>query len=101
MEEIFSITLSQLKPDLNVFKLSFERQDLPSVRQMVHKIKPSFGFVGLPAVQQTCKQFEDLCANATDIDELKTPYIALCNQLDDALIVIESEYFKFKEYNQA
>jgi HPt (histidine-containing phosphotransfer) domain-containing protein len=99
MEEIFSITLTQLKPDIIHLDSSFEAGDLSALQKAVHKIKPSFGFVGLPATQESCKQFEDACAAATSVGQVASAYSQLSNLLKESVIIIESEHGKFKEYN--
>lgn len=101
MEEIFSITLTQLKPDIIHLNSSFEAGDLSALRKAVHKIKPSFGFVGMPVTQESCKQFEDVCATASTIEQVASAYSALSKLLKESVVIIESEYGKFKEYNQS
>jgi len=101
MEEIFSITLTQLKPDIVHLNSSFEAGDLSAVKKAVHKIKPSFGFVGMPVTQESCKQFEDACATATSIEQVASKYSELSNLLKESVSIIESEHGKFKEYNQS
>ncbi len=101
MEEIFSITITQLKPDILVLNSAFEAGDLSALKKAVHKIKPSFGFVGMPVTQELCKQFEDDCAAATSIDQVASAYSELCNQLKESVTIIESEHGKFKAYNQS
>jgi HPt (histidine-containing phosphotransfer) domain-containing protein len=101
MEEIFSITLTQLKPDIIHLNSAFEAADLSTLQKAVHKIKPSFGFVGLPLTQELCKRFEDACAAASSVEQLASAYSELCNQLNESVTIIESEHGKFKEYNQS
>jgi HPt (histidine-containing phosphotransfer) domain-containing protein len=101
MEEIFSITLTQLKPDIIHVNSAFEAGDLSALQKAVHKIKPSFGFVGMSVTQELCKQFEDACATASSIDQLASAYSELCNRLKESVTIIESEHGKFKEYNQS
>ena len=100
MEEIFSITLTQLKPDILQLKAAFEAGITDDIRKSIHKIKPSYGFVGLPAVQELCKQFESECTVAAVANELSPSYQKLIGILDESTNIIESEYQKFKEYNQ-
>ena len=101
MEEIFSITIAQLKPDIVHLNSAFESGDLSTLQKAVHKIKPSFGFVGLPVTQELCKQFEDACAAATSIDQVASAYSELSNLIKESVSIIESEHGKFKEYNQS
>ena len=99
MEEIFSITLTQLKPDIIILNSAFEAGDLSALQKAVHKIKPSFGFVGLPVTQELCKQFEDTCAAAGSVEQVASAFSALCDRLKESVSIIESEYGKFKEFN--
>ena len=99
MEEIFSITLGQLKPDIEILKKSFENNDLAGVKKCTHKIKPSFGFVGLPQTQELCKQFEDACGSTESASELVSQYTQLYNRLEESIHIIETEHGKLKEFN--
>lgn len=99
MEEIFSITLTQLKPDIIVLKTAFETGDQAGLQKAVHKIKPSFGFVGLPQTQELCKQFEDTCAISSSTSQLVSHYTLLCSRLEESVRIIETEHRKLKEYN--
>lgn len=101
MEEIFSITLGQLRPDINQLEAAYDRGDIGQVQKLVHKIKPSFGFVGLPATQELCKQFEDTCSRSNSIEQVKPEYIKLHQQLVESVSIIESDYEKLKDYNQS
>ena len=101
MEEIFSITIAQLKPDIILLNTAFESGNLPGVKQAVHKIKPSFGFVGLPRMQELCKQLEDLCGASSSVDQIAMAYSNLYTKLQESVIIIESEHGKFKEFNQS
>lgn len=101
MEEIFSITLTQLKPDILQLESLFAAGDLSQVQKTVHKIKPSFGFVGLPDMQQQCKRFEETCATAGSTEQIKAEYIKLQEQLAGSVRIIETDYEKLKDYNQS
>ena len=100
MEEIFSITLSQIKPDISQLKAAFESGDKEELRKSAHKLKPSFGFVGLPVMQEQCKQFETECAAAPSAEGLSPLFHKLIDALEENVTIIESEYHKLKEYNQ-
>ncbi len=99
MEEIFSITLTQLKPDISTLRETFENNDLAGLQKAVHKIKPSFGYIGLPETQELCKQFEEICANSSSVSQLVTQYTLLCTRLEESIHIIESEFEKLKNYN--
>jgi HPt (histidine-containing phosphotransfer) domain-containing protein len=99
MEEIFSITLAQLKPDIIQLKAAFEQANVDALKKAAHKLKPSFGFIGLPQVQEQCKQFEDACASATTVDAIASSYKQLVKELEESVIIIESEHKRLQDYN--
>jgi HPt (histidine-containing phosphotransfer) domain-containing protein len=99
MEEIFSITLSQLKPDINQLKAAFDEANIEALKKAVHKLKPSFGFIGLPQVQEQCKEFEDACGRARSLETLAASYKQLVKELEESIIIIESEHKRLQDYN--
>lgn len=101
IEEIFSITLTQLGPDVAKLREAFQANDLGALRKLVHKIKPSFGFVGLDATQALCKAFEDSCAEANQIEPLRKQFEELYTEVTDATRIIEEELTKLKEHNKS
>lgn len=101
MEEIFSITLTQLKTDINQLKKAFQSGDLAELKKIAHKIKPSFGFVGLPRQQEQCKNFEDMCSSTIDTNELNNQYIQLEKMVEEHIGIIEDDYVRLKEFNKA
>lgn len=100
IEEIFGITLGQLLPDLEHVEAAHESGDRENLRKAVHKIKPSFGFVGLLSSQEVCKNFEGLCHPDTSAEALETNYNQLWSILLDSKTLITEEYQRIQEFNQ-
>ncbi|MBY0535942.1 MAG: Hpt domain-containing protein [Chitinophagaceae bacterium] len=89
IQEVFTITLDQLSTDLPVVQTDFEKGDIASLKKSVHKVKPSFGYVGLLGTEQACKDFEDLCGTTSDMAVLIAPFKnlwALLHESKDLLI---------------
>jgi HPt (histidine-containing phosphotransfer) domain-containing protein len=99
IEEIFETTLTHFDEDYNSIRTAFEANNLLELKKAIHKIKPTFGFVGLPLVQHICKEFEDSCQRATTSNELITEYQQIVTTLADSKDLIASEYNKLKEFN--
>lgn len=99
LEQIFSITLEQLEEDLDSFRQAHGAGNLVNLRKAVHKLKPSFGFVGLLKMQEGCRQFENLCQGAGSMEELDGKYKELSNNLIDSQAVIKAAYVQIKSYN--
>lgn len=98
--EIFSITATQLEEDIPLAKAAFSGDDLTLLKQRVHKLKPSFGFVGLTALQENCRIFEDRCKEVSDKALLTQEFNTLTARLDEALELVKQEMDRLNKYNQ-
>ena len=101
IEEIFGTTLKHFDSDVEAVKMAYEGGNTEDLRKAVHKIKPTFSFVGLPTVQELCKHFEELCEKSGSTDELKQEYKQIVITLADSKELLESEHRKLKEFNAA
>lgn len=99
IEEIFDTTLTHFDDDFNAIQLAFEANNLSELKKAIHKMKPTFGFVGLLLVQQICKEFEDTCQKASASNELKSEYQQIVATLAASKELIAEEYNKLKEFN--
>ena len=99
IEEIFQTTLTYFNEDFNSIRKAYETNNLSELKKAIHKMKPTFGFVGLPLVQQNCKEFEDICQKATSSNELSSEYQQIVVTLAESKELIASEYNKLKEFN--
>jgi HPt (histidine-containing phosphotransfer) domain-containing protein len=100
IEVIFEKVLDGFDENLQALQDNHRDNNLELLRKSVHKIKPSFGFVGLPAVQEKCRDFEAKCQAATSIHELDADFAALMKSLQDARTIITEEYSRLKSFNQ-
>jgi len=99
IEEIFQTTLAHFDEDFNSIKVAYQTNNLSELKKAIHKMKPTFGFVGLPLVQHICKEFEDICHKANASNELKSEYQQIVVTLADSKELISREYNKLKEFN--
>jgi HPt (histidine-containing phosphotransfer) domain-containing protein len=99
VEEIFDTTLRHFDGDFDAIQLAYDTGNLPDLKKAVHKIKPTFGFIGMPAIQDLCKNFEDNCAAAQSKSELTDQYKTMNQSLLDAKAIIEKDLTRLKEYN--
>ena len=99
MEEIFQTTLQHFDDDYETFKSAFASGSLVDLKRASHKIKPTFGFVGLISIQEQVKEFEDLCQKVQHTDELKDDFKQILTTLADSKDIITSEYQKLKAFN--
>jgi len=99
IEEIFATTLQHFDADFGAVQLACEQENIEDLKRAVHKIKPTFGFVGLLETQASCKKFEDDCGRATSFSQLTDEYINIKNMLLEAKDIIQSEYLRLKAFN--
>ena len=99
IEEIFQTTLAHFNEDLNSIKNAYQTNNISDLKKAIHKMKPTFGFVGLPLVQNICKEFEDFCQKATSSNDLTSEYQQIVVTLAESRELIASEYNKLKEFN--
>jgi len=99
ISEVFTTTLGQLVPDIEIVKNSYTSGDLDGLRKQVHKIKPAFGFAGLRGAEAICQSFEDECLAATSTNELKEKYRVLLQTIEEGRSIIQQEIESLKVYN--
>jgi HPt (histidine-containing phosphotransfer) domain-containing protein len=99
IEEIFATTLQHFDADFGALQLAYENGNTEDLKKSVHKIKPTFGFMGLLETQALCKKFEDECAAASSTTDITQGYIHLKNTLLEAKDIIQSEYLRLKAFN--
>lgn len=99
IEEVFGTTLQHFDADFERLKAAWEEGNLHDLKKAAHKLKPTFGFAGLTAVQEQLKQFEDLCQNSTSTAQLKSDYTRIVTTLAESKDLIASEYQKLKVFN--
>jgi hypothetical protein len=59
IETMFKTVLDHFEEDRASIVAHYQQDQLELLRKAVHKIKPAFGFVGMPAVLEKCKAFEN------------------------------------------
>jgi Hpt domain len=99
IESMFKTVLDHIDEDRDSIVTYYKEQQLELLRKSVHKIKPAFGFVGMPAVLEKCKAFENKCYHVTSTYELEKDYQDLLNEMGDAILVIANEHKKLVSHN--
>ena len=77
-------------------KTSFEQKNWDSLRQIAHRIKPSFAYIGLPGTQKVLAEIEKLSEEANNpekVDELMLEVDVVC---DSVFSQLEKELLSLK-----
>jgi hypothetical protein len=99
IEEIFKTTLDQLNPLMIDIPDTYENEDLISLKKIIHKIKPAFGFTGFLVTEQACKNFEDSCTEENSTKDLEALFNPLWEMLTESRDIMEKQYELLKEFN--
>jgi len=91
--EMIEMFLNKTPEALAEMKTSYQEKNWDSLRQIAHRIKPSFAYIGLPGTQKTLAEIEKLSEEANNpekVDELMTEVSYACesafSQLEQELI---------------
>ena len=101
IESMFKAVVDHFDEDLATIRNNYAQNNIELLRKSVHKVRPSFGFAGMPAVQEKCSEFENKCHAAKFINELDADFQEFIKCLEEAGTVIIEEYKKLKSFNGA
>lgn len=99
IETMFKTVLDHFEEDRASIVAHYQQDQLELLRKAVHKIKPAFGFVGMPAVLEKCKAFENKCYLVQTTAELVKDYKELLAELEESYQVIANEHTKLVTFN--
>ena len=101
IESMFKAVVDHFDEDLAAIRNNYAQKNVELLRKSVHKVRPSFGFAGMPVVQEKCSEFEKKCQVAKSINELEMDFPVFMKCLEEAGTVIIEEYKKLKSFNGA
>ncbi len=84
--EMVEMFLAKTPAEVELVENYYKNKDWDELRQIAHKIKPTFGYVGLKDIQATLATIENNCGSKTDLDKLKV--------LIDKVLQVSAKAFK-------
>ena len=99
-EEIFLSSLDQLEESITMADLHVILKDTESLRGVIHRIKPVFGYMGLLFVQELVQQFEERCVPERRMEELENAWYYLRQIMCDASRQARKECTRLNEFNR-
>jgi hypothetical protein len=100
-QEIFESSINHIGIELNIAISRFNSGDLEALRRVFHKMKPLFGYVGLPMLHDYVQRFEQRCSDVKHIEELRKEYEDIINVIGDTLDMLRQELYRMKSFNNA
>jgi HPt (histidine-containing phosphotransfer) domain-containing protein len=76
---------------------SFTNNDVAVFRQKLHKLKPTFSYVGLTAITAKAEKIERLCNETPDFDVISGLYVDLKQHLNDFIPIVSAELERLKK----
>jgi hypothetical protein len=97
-QEVFKGFLAETKIEFEGIKNDYRQNNLKSMRQKLHKIKPTFSFVGLTALTEKTESVIKACDASSNVTETEPGCSALFVEIEDSFLLIEKELSRMKEY---
>lgn len=101
IEEVFRLTLQDLHSEVKNLLTHYQSNDISSIRRVVHKIKPSFGFVGMPGLQDYCQAFEKRCDEQPPLDVFKGEFEKWSTAIHTSITLLENELERLTLFNKS
>jgi HPt (histidine-containing phosphotransfer) domain-containing protein len=93
--EMFGIFLSEIVPEIDT--LPSQLKDLSEFRKSVHKLKPTFGMVGLTGLLEQIQQIEADCDNQQPFEKISAALTQFLNDFRKKLPSVLRQYQKLTE----
>jgi hypothetical protein len=97
-QEVFEEFLTGTKSEFEAIKNDYRDNVLKAMRQKLHKIKPTFSFVGLPTLTEKTETIIATCDASSNISEIEPGCGVLFKEIEDSLLLIEKELFRMKSF---
>ena len=94
---MFENYLEELPANLQLLQESFNQQDITAFRQLVHKQKPAFSYVGLTDVSETFHQLQTTCNQVDDLLTNKETILQSFARIQSATPVIRATLEQLKQ----
>jgi len=99
--EIFDTSVHHLSLELKNAINHYENGDLAALRRVFHKIKPLYGYVGLPTLHDHILRFENKCAEVSDISELRYEFEKIISTIGDSLHILRQELGRMRSFTNS
>ena len=99
MVEIFESSIYSITSEINSSVHHYHNGDVESVRRVFHKIRPLFGYVGLPSLQEYVHDFENKCSVVSEMEQLTNDYERIIGIISDTVNVLAQELSRMKMYS--
>jgi hypothetical protein len=96
--EVFENFLIDTKKEFEELKKSYGEDNVKEIRQKLHKIKPTFAFVGITSLPEKIEKVIIDCDHAENISETEPGYSELLSTIEKSFRLVETELERIKSY---
>jgi len=97
-QEVFEGFLATTKTEFERIKDDYRQNEVKNMRQKLHKIKPTFGFVGLTELTEKTEMIIAACDASSNTSEIETGCSALFKEIEDSFLLIENELMRMRNH---
>ena len=97
-QEVFEGFLADTKNEFEGIKSDYRENALKNMRQKLHKIKPTFSFVGLTALTEKTETIIAACDVSSNTREIEPGCSELFKENEESFLLIETELIKMRNH---
>ncbi len=98
--DMFETFLKNTMPEFERLRLMVQTNNVTELARLTHKLKPTFGMVGLPDIEDLLQIIETAAkAESPDISNIKVMFETLEAEINSAVSAVELDYEKLKSMN--
>lgn len=97
--EVFSGFLTETKREFDTLTVLHSNNNVTGFRQVLHKIKPTFSFVGLTGLTERCEELISLCDKITEISAADPLWTKLSADIVQSFDLVEKELIRMKKHS--
>ena len=96
--DVFNNFLTESEKEFAELKEAHQANDIKKARHKLHKMKPTFAFVGLTALTEEVEEVIKICDTSENIIETEPQFSLLLNKIELSFNLIEKESARMKNH---
>ena len=98
-ESVFAMLLEELPSNLTDLYQLLEQHNLADFKKYIHKIKPTFNYVGLTTLSHDLQLLENRCGSIQSLAEAKDEIRDMLERIEKAVPLLKNEVERLRQYN--
>ncbi|MBL7737749.1 MAG: Hpt domain-containing protein [Chitinophagaceae bacterium] len=98
-KEVFASFLKETRAEFEEIKQLYGRNDLKGMRYKLHKIKPTFSFVGLTALTESTEKIISTCDASLNTTDIEPGCSELFTTIENSFLLIAGELARMEKHS--